>query len=238
MPALKHGDWGCYESTVLMEYLEDIQPDTPLLPPNPKRRAHSRVWTDHINRNIVPAFYRYLQEQDNQKQVEHASALRAELTKLVEAADPQGPFFLGKQMTFVDVQIAPWVIRLHRVLKPYRGWPDVEPGSRWSKWVDAIEANESVKATTSSDDLYLDSYERYAGMSVSNSLLRGRDFRQYHETHVESDQLLTLEQRIVQTLASLRMRSIWAEACLNTPYCSCLYASDYLVPRFSAIRCS
>jgi len=44
---------------------------------------------------------------------------------------------------------------------------------------------------------------------------------------VENDQLLTLEQRIAQTPVSLRMRSIWAEACLNTPYCSCLYASNY-----------
>lgn len=65
-------------------------------------------------------------------------------------------------MSLVDVQIAPWIIRLGRVLTPYRGWPDPEPGSRWAAWVDAIEADEHVKATTSSDELYLDSYKRYA----------------------------------------------------------------------------
>ena len=52
---------------------------------------------------------------------------------------------------------------MRRVLKPYRGWPDPEEGSRWARWVDAIEKNEGVKATTSSEELYLDSYERYAG---------------------------------------------------------------------------
>lgn len=52
---------------------------------------------------------------------------------------------------------------MNRVLKPYRGWPEPEEGSRWAKWIEAIEANEHVKATTSTDDLYLDSYERYAG---------------------------------------------------------------------------
>lgn len=62
----------------------------------------------------------------------------------------------------MDVQVAPWIIRLDRVLKPYRGWPKPEPGSRWAAWVDAIEANEHVQATTSTDELYLDSYERYA----------------------------------------------------------------------------
>ena len=54
---------------------------------------------------------------------------------------------------------------MRRVLTPYRGWPLPEEGSRWARWVDAIEGNENVKATTSTDDLYLDSYERYAGES-------------------------------------------------------------------------
>jgi len=63
----------------------------------------------------------------------------------------------------VDIQFAPWMIRLKRVLKPYRGWPDPEPGSRWKAWVDAVEGHEAVRATTSGDELYLDSYERYAG---------------------------------------------------------------------------
>lgn len=146
-----------------MEYLEDLQIGTPLLPSDPKARAHSRLWTDHVNRHIVPAFYRYLQEQDPQRQIEHAAAFKAEIAKLVDAANPQGPFFLGREMSFVDVQIAPWVLRVGRVLGPYRGWPEAEPGSRWKRWVDAIEADESVRATTSGDELYLDSYERYAG---------------------------------------------------------------------------
>lgn len=65
-------------------------------------------------------------------------------------------------MSFVDVQMAPWVVRLRKVLKPYRAWPDPEPGSRWERWVEAIEGEGSVRATTSDDGLYLDSYERYA----------------------------------------------------------------------------
>lgn len=78
-------------------------------------------------------------------------------------ADEKGPFFLGEKMTFVDVQFAPWIVRMRRVLKPYRGWSDPEAGSRWAKWVDAVERHEAVKKTTSDDQLYLDSYERYAG---------------------------------------------------------------------------
>ncbi|GME25496.1 putative glutathione transferase [Neofusicoccum parvum] len=163
VPALRHGDWGCYESTVLMEYLEDIDVGRPLMPSNPKIRADSRLWSDHINRHLIPGFYRFLQEQDSSKQVQYAEELKTQISKLVDAADKEGPFFLGKEISFVDIQMAPWVIRLNRVLKPYRAWPDPEAGSRWGKWVDAIEKDVHVQATTSTDELYLDSYERYAG---------------------------------------------------------------------------
>jgi glutathione S-transferase len=115
-----------------------------------------------INRNIVPAFYQLLQAQEFNNQVENTQKLESEIGKLVDASDPQGPFFLGPHLSYVDVQIAPWMLRCSRVLKTYRAWPDPPPGSRWERWMMAIENNEHVKATTSTDDLYLDSYERYA----------------------------------------------------------------------------
>ena len=172
VPALRHGEWGCYESTVLMEYLEDLQQGRALLPKDPKLRASSRLWSDHINRKIIPAFYKYLQAQDANDQVKFAGNLKEQISKAVDAADPQGPFFLGSEMSFVDVQLAPWIVRLDKVLKPYRGWPDPEPGSRWEKWVRAVEDSEPVKKTTSDDELYLDSYERYAENRPNTSQVR------------------------------------------------------------------
>ncbi|EEH20990.2 hypothetical protein PABG_03221 [Paracoccidioides brasiliensis Pb03] len=164
VPAIRHGNWECYESTVLLEYLDDLDTGNLLLPSrDPQLRAHCRLWADHINRHIIPTFYRLLQEQDLQKQIQHSEELKEEISKLVNASHMHGPFFLGPTISFVDIQFAPWILRLSRVLKPYRGWPDPEKGSRWAAWVDAIEADERVRATTSADDLYLDSYERYAG---------------------------------------------------------------------------
>lgn len=111
----------------------------------------------------MPAFYRYLQCQDSSQQPELAKEFSAEIAKLVDGAHSSGPFFLGASISFVDVQVAPWFLRMRRVLKPYRGWPEPAEGSRLANWVDALEGNEAVKATTSGDELYLDSYERYAG---------------------------------------------------------------------------
>ncbi|KAE8349340.1 hypothetical protein BDV28DRAFT_160576 [Aspergillus coremiiformis] len=152
--------------------LEDLNTGPPLLPPaDAKLRAHCRLWTDFINRHIVPNFYRVLQEQDEQKQISNAQELRDAFNTLANAADPHGPFFLGANISFVDVQVAPWIVRLSRVLKPYRGWPEHEADSRWGAWINAIEANEHVKATTSGDELYLDSYERYAQNRPNTSQL-------------------------------------------------------------------
>ncbi|KAJ5505714.1 Glutathione S-transferase/chloride channel C-terminal [Penicillium expansum] len=179
VPALRHDDWGCYESNVLLEYLEDLGVGAAMLPGDPKLRAHCRLWADHVNRHVVPSFYRILQEQDQQKQIEKIQELRDAMEKLLEVAHPKGPFFMGPQMSLVDVQAAPWVIRLRRVLKPYRGWPDAEEGSRLAIWVNAIENNQHVQATTSTDELYHDSYERYAQnrpntSQVANAINAGR----------------------------------------------------------------
>ncbi|OQE96260.1 hypothetical protein PENNAL_c0001G00160 [Penicillium nalgiovense] len=179
VPALRHDDWGCYESNVLLEYLEDLGVGVAMLPADPKLRAHCRLWADHVNRHIVPSFYRILQEQDQQKQIEKTQELRDAMEKLLEAAHPKGPFFMGPHLSLVDVQAAPWIIRLRRVLKPYRGWPDAEEGTRLASWVDAIETDQHVQATTSTDELYHDSYERYAQnrpntSQVANAINAGR----------------------------------------------------------------
>jgi glutathione S-transferase len=171
VPALRHGDWGSYESTVLMEYLEDLQQGRALLPKSPKLRAESRLWSDHINRHIIPNFYKYLQAQDADDQVKFANEFKEQIAKVVEAADPTGPFFLGAEMSFVDVQFAPWIVRMAKVLTPYRGWPEPEPG-RWATWVHAVMESEPVLKTTSGDQLYLDSYERYAENRPNTSKVR------------------------------------------------------------------
>lgn len=108
-------------------------------------------------------------EQTPQMQAKHAAELQEEIEKLVNASHVHGPFFLGPSISFVDIQLAPWILRLSRVLKPYRGWTEPAMGSRLGRWIQAIEDNEHVVATTSSDELYLESYQRYSGESSIGS---------------------------------------------------------------------
>ncbi|RMZ80310.1 hypothetical protein DV738_g2809, partial [Chaetothyriales sp. CBS 135597] len=180
IPCIKHGNWGIWESGIMMEYLEDLDGFLPLLPPgNPQLRAHCRLWVDHIDRKVLPAFYALLltpppssasgnppanlPEEESATTTTAAatephsiliSTLQKQITALVNASHAIGPFFLGDHVSYVDVAFAPWIIRLSRVLSYYRRFPRPEVGTRWQRWVDAIESDERIRRTVSSDESY------------------------------------------------------------------------------------
>ncbi|KAF4998850.1 hypothetical protein FDECE_11693 [Fusarium decemcellulare] len=156
VPAIRQGDWACAESGVILEYLEDLEQGTPLYPTDPRLKANCRLWIDHarINNRIIPAFYTLVQTHDPTVQRDASQRLQANIDSLVQAADEQGPFFLGSTLCLVDIHFAPFAIRLPRVLASLRRWSPPPPASRWARWLDAMEADERVRATTSGDELY------------------------------------------------------------------------------------
>ncbi|UNI15187.1 Glutathione transferase [Purpureocillium takamizusanense] len=50
VPAIRQGEWACAESTVILEYLEDIYHGSraPLFPSDPRLKANCRLWIDHV----------------------------------------------------------------------------------------------------------------------------------------------------------------------------------------------
>lgn len=175
IPCIRHGNWGIWESAVMMEYLEDLNDEggatTPLLPRgrgSAQLRAHCRLWVDHVERKVLPAFYAVLlmppaQDGEDPAQTESRgvlmNTLQGAITKLVNASHAVGPFFLGDVIGYVDVVFAPWIIRLSRVLERYRGWPRPEVGTRWQSWVNAVEGDERVRRTVCKDESYHGVYQ-------------------------------------------------------------------------------
>ena len=82
------------------------------------------------------------------------TTLQSQITSLVNASHAIGPFFLGSAISYVDVAFAPWIIRLSRVLSYYRNFPRPEVGTRWMSWVEAVEGEERVRRTVSSEEGY------------------------------------------------------------------------------------
>ncbi|KAL7284349.1 hypothetical protein ACG7TL_001638 [Trametes sanguinea] len=168
------------ESTVIMDFLEEIATSNTkrsshttesLFPPlsDPYARALIRLQADHVNRSLVPAFYRYLQAQDEAKQVEGArgfvEAIEG-LLPLFKRAEREGYTQYGLWherglLSYADVMAAPWLFRATNVLKHYRGFVLPE-GEQFRAYVDRVINHPAFKRTCSTEDLYLDSYERYA----------------------------------------------------------------------------
>lgn len=146
--------------------LEELDATVKLHPDDPRRKATCRVWIEFINSEIVPAFYALLAATEEAAQNTATEKMRRDINSLVQAAHEVGPFFLGGQMCVVDIQLAPFVLRMPRILRWLRRWTPPVPESRWQVWVDAIEANVHVRNTVSADSLYLDTVD---------VLVKGRD---------------------------------------------------------------
>ncbi|KAM4062044.1 Glutathione S-transferase/chloride channel [Hirsutella rhossiliensis] len=172
-----------FESLVICEYLNDAFSDEAkhgpsLLPSGPYDKARARLWIDHISTRIVPAFYRLLQHTpDKAYSLDDARhQLHGHLRALTEHMDPAGPWFLGGDMSLVDISLAPWARRLWLIdhYKPGGlGIPTAggdQVWARWRKWMDAVANRQSVKDTWSDDERYLLAYKRYAE-DTTNSLV-------------------------------------------------------------------
>lgn len=168
-----------YESSIICEYLDEAYTDTSkhgpsLLPSDAYERARCRIWIDFIGSRIVPAFYRFCQHQPHSNySIEDARAtFLAHLKTFIAEADAEGPFFLGPNLSLVDIALAPWLIRLWifdhfktgglGIPEAGAGGQDEATWGRWRRWAKATEERRSVKETTSSREHYIQAYQRYA----------------------------------------------------------------------------
>lgn len=180
-----------YESTVILEYLEEAYPShSPrFLPDDPYERARARIWIDYVTSRIIPSFHRFLQYQpaDGALAVKDAGLEQARqeflshLKAWTKEMHPEGPFFLGSEMSLPDLVLAPWAVRSwvfdefkHGLGLPAEGagGSDEAIWARWRKWLAAVESRKSVKETTSETEHYLPIYKRYADNTAQSELAR------------------------------------------------------------------
>ncbi|KAJ3994404.1 hypothetical protein F5050DRAFT_1809623 [Lentinula boryana] len=176
-----------------------------LLPPitNPYSRALVRLQCDHVNRSLVPSFYRYLQAQDEDAQINGGKEFHESIeglvnllerteTEVVRSGGVSGEgerkalaVGLGlwiaeneEDIGLIDVMAGPWLYRATNVLKHYRGF-ELPHGEKFDRWITKLFNHPNFKSTCNTEDLYLDSYERYAfnrpnTSQVANAVNSGR----------------------------------------------------------------
>lgn len=114
LPTLVDRDLVLYESSVMMEYLDERFPHPPLLPVYPIARAQSRLlihriekdWSGHIN--ILSS------SNDEAELAKARKELRESLISVAPIFDEK-PFFMSEEFTLVDCCVAPILWRLPAV---------------------------------------------------------------------------------------------------------------------------
>lgn len=115
VPTLVDRDLVLYESTVIMEYLEERYPHPPLMPVYPVARANTRLLVHRIQRDWCALVDRIL--DDRQKDDDRALA-RKELRESLTGVSPlfaEKPFFLSEELSLVDCCLLPILWRLPRL---------------------------------------------------------------------------------------------------------------------------
>lgn len=174
VPVLRHGDVRVYESAVINEYLDEVLPQPALMPKEAGARAQARIWIDFDNVKFVPGFYKVLLAQDAARRSDLAATIVDALCFIETAAlgaRPQGPYWLGREFTLVDIAAWPHMERL-AVLEAYRGIKIPKACGRLRAWIAAVAERASVKATAHDGDYHVRAYARYADGTADGTTAR------------------------------------------------------------------
>eukprot|EP00775_Hariotina_reticulata_P009342 gene9342-9505_t len=155
-----------------------------LLPSDSVARASARKIIGRFDSRFVPAFYRFLVQQDPEVQAAAAETISEELTWLLQMMISDGPLTVWpNRVSLVDCAVAPFLMRLY-LLEHYRGYTYNGPmAQRLEQYLVAVQEQPAVAATCYHPTPHADykaellkSYARYADGSA-NSLM-ARDAKQ------------------------------------------------------------
>ena len=112
LPTLADRDLVLYQSTVVMEYLDERFPHPPLLPVYPVARAQSRLYIFRIEKDWCGAVDTIVAGKAKESVIEKARKdLRESLTTIAPIFSEK-PYFMSDEFTLVDCCVAPILWRL------------------------------------------------------------------------------------------------------------------------------
>jgi glutathione S-transferase len=148
LPTLFDGDLVLYDSTVILEYLEDRAPAPPLLPDGAKARARARLLEDDADWLMNGAIVDLLAEtyrkpdpamRDEQKIAASSRAIAAAYDRLEQMLGDGRPHLCGQPFTVSDVS---WLLPVS-----FAAVYGVPPGDAHA-WLRRVAARPSIAAET------------------------------------------------------------------------------------------
>jgi glutathione S-transferase len=202
VPLLVDGHTRIFDSTIILEYIEERWPDPPLLPREPERRAQARMTEEVCDTHYEAVTWGFsevvvfgratgaLAETLRSQAVRQTAVLQSWLGGRLGDA----PWFGGTTFGWADVAVAPL---LHRSV--LNGMGPV-PGSQLASWYDRLRERTSVAIT------FAEYAAAAAGMPATVEAFRiGKKVREYRDHRLE---WMIKSGGIEVVVAGLRDRSI------------------------------
>jgi glutathione S-transferase len=146
-PVLKIDGRAIFESAVILEFLEETQPN-PLHPKNPLTRAEHRAWIEFGSSvlNDISGFYT---APDRAAFLAKGKTLEQRFEQLEQRLG-EGPFFEGKHFSLVDAVFGP-VFRYFDVLDRIGGLGVLAEKPKVNAWRNALAARMSIQNAVAKD---------------------------------------------------------------------------------------
>lgn len=161
VPVLWHDGRPVYESSIINEYLEEVVPNPPLLPPGAGKKALARFWIDFCNTRFMPAYFNLLKERNPGHREPLKEALAGHL-RFIETAglvnvSTAEPYWMGSDMSLVDAAFYPFFEYFVSV-EMYRGVSLPDNLERVHTWLGAVRARDSVRQLMRSREYHVERF--------------------------------------------------------------------------------
>ena len=161
MPTIKWGDFVFYESTLIMELLEESFPETPLLPEDPKERAAVRLFPRvldlYYHTNTVGVFNQIRKETPNWKWIDYHISEASKAMNLIESRITGDKFLHGDRLTLADVTLFASVY-IGKAISPHFGQVFFEDRPKMERWYEGLAKEPAFTDSNKARKPELDQY--------------------------------------------------------------------------------
>ena len=166
VPVIRHEDRFIADSTVILEYLEDVYAEPALRPRDPGKRAVTRFWMEYADEKFKQTLVGAMKAQGSERP-EAMAKLCEELAYIEHeglTGRSRGPYWLGAEISMLDVVFYPYFERLPAI---HFGQPPDRPALlpvRLHRWLSAMSKRPSVQATTIAPERHARAISEYLGV--------------------------------------------------------------------------
>lgn len=145
------GETTIIDSTRIVEYLDELRPEvSSLMQGSPEQRAELKHWASHINTNIVPYLYQFLQAtQAGEERDTARDSLMGGIQQLF-ATKSSSTYLSGEAINILDVLLIPFALRIDILLSHYRDFQLPDAGGIWpqyQEWYQTLKEHPKFRVT-------------------------------------------------------------------------------------------